>query len=253
MFKEVRKGVVQETRGNQTPWESTSIVDDFYFLLGSSKQGKLEEPLPQKPLPPAMARIPTSEFITGPVGGWLDERKIKRILLKSYLMDRHEVSVGEYKAFAAETETKLPLKLRTARLQDHHPVVGVTWDEAEAYCQWAGKRLPTEEEWEKAARGSDGRAYPWGDREPDATLANFGYADGPEPVDAYAAGASPYGVVNLVGNVWEWTATSIGKMRVVRGGAWDRDAGSPLDEEGMPREKLLASMRRHNVGFRCVQ
>lgn len=93
----------------------------------------------------------------------------------------------------------------------NRPVIFVSWDDASAYCQWLSQKtglrfnLPTEAQWEKAARGNDQRKYPWGNQEPDKNLANFGFdIDKTTPVDSYPAGASPFGLLDMAGNVWEW-------------------------------------------------
>ena len=103
-------------------------------------------------------------------------------------------------------------------------MVGVCWYEADAYARWVGKQLPNEQMWEKAARGTDERIYPWGDAEPDGSLCNYGSKIGKTtPVKQYSSGISPYGLYDMLGNVWEWCedwSSSEHKFKVLRGGSW---------------------------------
>jgi len=151
---------------------------------------------------------------------------------------------------------------------DDFPAVFLNWGQAKAYCEWAGGRLPTEAEWEKAARGSDGRKYPWGENSPSCNLANYeGCAGAAEPVGSYLSGASPYETLDMAGNVWEWTADwasenyyvvspknnplgpDTGDNRIVRGGAWSfKDDGLVSFSRYWIQPELSSS----DIGFRCV-
>jgi iron(II)-dependent oxidoreductase len=135
-----------------------------------------------------------------------------------------------------------------------HPVVGVTYYEAEAYAKWSGKRLPTEQEWEKAARGDNGQQYPWGE-EFDKSLCNTEESGigATTPVNSYPGGKSPYGCYDMAGNVWEWTASyreEGSNTPVLRGGSWynDRDSARCANRDGYD-----PNYWNYNVGFRCAR
>ena len=158
-----------------------------------------------------MVLIPAGEFMLGSEDDDIhaedDERPQRVIALPDYYIDQFEVTNIEYKRFMDATGYPAPPHWKEGRYReddDFDPVVEVTWWDATAYARWAGKRLPTEEEWEKAARGPNGRRFPWGD-DYDSHLANSGRSL--VPANAYIEGASPYGVVNMAGNAAEWTAT----------------------------------------------
>lgn len=142
--------------------------------------------------------------------------------LPAFYIDQFEVTNRQYRAFVKATGHRPPGGWRSRLLNaDDQPVVGVGWPDAMAYARWAGKRLPTEEEWEKAARGADGRFWPWGNA-PVSTRYN-GKAQGnfaPVVVGSFPAGASPYGVMDMAGNVYEMTTGAWGSSRAMRGGSY---------------------------------
>jgi formylglycine-generating enzyme required for sulfatase activity len=200
----------------------------------------------------SMVLIPEGDFLYG-------EEK-RRLPLEAFYIDKFEVSNSLYSAFMQKTGRNEPSYLSSTQRSDIGtlPVYAVDMKEADAYCRYYGKRLPTEEEWEKAARGTDGRMYPWGNSR-NSSYANYGKDDSGQyalvmPIGSFEEGKSPYGVYDMAGNVAEWTSSQFaGKPHgiiVVRGGSWktpsqqvrttSREDYGPLAQNGW-------------VGFRCAQ
>ena len=155
--------------------------------------------------------------------------------------------------FVQDRQLKHPRLWQTDRyfMEKDQPVVGVSWYEAEAYARWTGKHLPTEEYWEKAARGDDGRLYPWGDEEPDENRCNFARNVGrTTPVGKYHKGRSSFGAYDMVGNVWEWCDSEWSDRKIIRGGSWDSD---PQGLRGSNRGRGVAGSGSDVIGFRCAR
>lgn len=186
--------------------------------------------------------------------------------VEPFYVDIHPVTVAQYREFLEATGHPQPKFWGQRDFGgDDQPVVGVSWDDAMAYAQWAGKQLPTEAQWEFVARGKENRRFPWGNYEPDSNRANFGdHLNMPSIVGMHEDGATPDGVQDMAGNVFEWTsdwflpydpakrdvaAQSGPPKRTVRGGAWN----SPLPElRCSARKGLFPESRLPTVGFRCV-
>jgi formylglycine-generating enzyme required for sulfatase activity len=185
-----------------------------------------------------MIAIPAGVFIMGSNTGDTEEKPVHKVYLDAYEIGRYEVTVAQYRAFCTATGRQMP-KAPSWGWRDDHPIVNVTWSDAEAFCEWAGGRLPTEAEWEKAARGTHARVYPWGDVWDRSMCAN-GELDlkSTAPVGSSPRGASPYGCLDMAGNVWEWcadwygpdyyktsparnpTGPDSGEYRIMRGGCF---------------------------------
>ena len=207
---------------------------------------------------PEMILIPAGWFLLGSDQWDGDEGPGQRIYLPAYSIARTEVTNRQYRAF--DPAPQFPPG------EEDHPVTNVTWAEAEAYARWAGKRLPAEWEWEKAARGTDGRRYPWGDdRRPTWANTNAAGLGGTAPAGSFPRDVSPFGLLDTVGNVAEWTASwyrpypggattnpDFGdRFRVVRGTSWDGD----FDCDGRTAFRNFArpDFRHPTIGFRLAQ
>ena len=249
---------------------------------GKRQPGSLPKSTNTSPLPTEligqdgapMVLIPAGEFTMGSDKGDDDEHPVHRVFLNSYYIDKFEVTNGRFAKFVEAIHSEPPWGFadqETPVAHADHPVRWVNWMDAVAYCLWAGKRLPTEAEWEKAARGTDGRMYPWGNDPPTPTQAVFGLKEGAETVSSIGnreKGQSPYGVHDLAGSLYEWTTDwydeeyyqkipaidphgpADGTAKVQRGGSY---TNTPYRLRSSFRTKGDPTEHEPNVGFRCAQ
>ncbi len=218
-----------------------------------------------------MRLVPAGEFTMGSDEYSDDEKPAHQVYLDDFYMDIYEVTNMRYKACVEAGVCDPPASTRSSTRAsyydnpefDNYPVITVAWEQAKTYCEWRGARLPTEAEWEKAARGTDGRIFPWGDEGVERRFANYNGSDTSE-VGVYPDGISPYGLYDMVGNVWEWVAdwdeVYPGNMvsnsefgttyRVLRGGSW-YNLGDNLRVSyryrGNPDSSYVS------IGFRCLR
>lgn len=222
-----------------------------------------------------MVQIPEGPFTMGSQDGGPDETPEHQVFLKAFYIDRKEVSQEEYTRFAKMTKRDMPrIEVfeddQSKLLQPEFAVMSVSWEDAAAYCKWAGKRLPTEAEWEKAGRGEGKRKFPWGD----AFVPNAANVDGKEdgyqylaPPGSFEKGRSPYGLYDMTGNVAEWVADSYDEgyyknspyrdpkgpekadLKVVRGGSWRE-----TEHNARLSKRFAAKYWRADItiGFRCA-
>lgn len=237
--------------------------------------------------PPGMVYVPAGWFWMGcrPTDTQCSDAEMPyhKVYLRAYYIDRNDVTVDEYKACMKSGGCTFPHwnycwtwthgkdwhKTATGSdfIKGNHPIVCVDWSQANAYCRWANKELPTEAQWEKAARGTDGRIYPWGNIW-DASKACYKRSS-TCAVGTYPQGASPYGALDMAGNVWDWcsdwySGNYYGKspdhdprgpvksvMRALRGGAWNSSYPSALRTSR--RNDEMPGYWRNDYGFRCVR
>ncbi len=232
-----------------------------------------------------MVFIPGGEFLRGRTYDWPDTRlawypnplkddtPARKIHVDPFYMDESEVTNKRYAGFVQATKRKPPYQWFRGEIpkgQEKYPVVNVSWDDASAFCAWAGGRLPTEAEWERAARGiAEGKMYPWGDTVPTAKQAVFGGEAGPSAVCTRER--NYFGLCDMIGNVWEWASDWYGRdyyaaapernpagpekgaYRVLRGGSWFDQAQPVLFLSVSYRSWARQHERSPTIGFRCVK
>ena len=220
-----------------------------------------------------MALVSRGEFVMGSNERWDDEAPEYIESVETFHIDLHEVTNANYHLFASATKREPPYHWSEGNIpagKEDHPVIYVSWHDANAYCKWSGKRLPTEQEWEKAARGENGNIYPWGNEwSLDKSNNPYKGSTGTQPVGSYPEGRSPYGLYNMSGNVWEWVDSfylphpgntipraEYGKdKRVLKGGSWFDclSYGCGLSAPTFNRSFFTPEVKNNSFGFRCAK
>jgi sulfatase modifying factor 1 len=249
----------------EAPSESTDMA-----------QSEADANAKEEPIEEDMVTIPAGPFVRGTTSGGFDEQPQRTIVLDAFSINRYEVTNYQYQQFVLATGHRKPgppsryAKSIGKMRGTNQPVVYVSWEDANEYCRWKGKRLPTEAEWEKAMRGSDGRLWPWGNQEQPSGANWARVQDGYEVsarVGSFQADKSPYGVMDGAGNVMEWVgdwysesyyknspdqnppSPEYGTYRVLRGGGYTTTGA---DIRITSRTKMVPDFRDETIGFRCA-
>lgn len=278
-------------------WILGFIAIAMIALSSCAKKAPAPAPLPVAPpapvdlTPPDMAPVPAGEFLMGSQPNkllWVydrtegDEQPPHPVKVPAFYIDKKEVTRQDYARCVESGKCKTPLQGEgctwNLAKHDNFPINCVSWGDAAAYCGWAGKRLPTEAEWEKAARGNDGRVYPWGDQpEPSCTQAVMSDESGVGcgkggtwAVGSKAAGASAFGALDMAGNVSEWVddwynadqykaseythkGPRAGTEKVIRGGSFKDGADHLRSASREARDPKLQGAQAVELGFRCAK
>ncbi len=289
IFFEIRYGDAPANQGVQNESEEfKTLAEKRKILEGEIRKAELRMAgMRVDPEFESMIEVSEGTFTMGNEDGHWTEQPERQIRLSRYFIDKYEVTFAQYYAFVNATEHRRPRlagylgvdsKDLPRLMNFFSPVVGVSWEDAAAYCRWKGKRLPTEAEWERAAKGTGRQKWPWGD-EARAEYANLkGEVDGAQytsPVGAFPKDRSPEGLHDLAGNVMEWIAdwyqegyyrvmpaldpigpkrgeqtAHFGEQRVIRGGSWN---DSLTRAQTSVRFKMDPFYRDVTIGFRCAR
>ncbi len=283
------EGYLEKNAGGRFVEEARNLLETMNLKKVSSETAQPDKPESAEPVPENMVRIPSGFFSMGSNKNGEDELPEHKVYIDTYFIDKYEVSAKDFAEFLNAVDNvkgyyldnKFGVLTYTGRFKprpglDMLPINNVNWNGAKAYCKWKGKRLPTEAEWEKAARGEDKRQYPWGNTPPTPEQARYLQTWTEElghrvmvPVDGLEAGKSPYGLFNMAGNVKEWVDDWYdreyyseesdyanprgpigGEFKVLRGGSW-RDLAGFLYSSF--RNNSYPDTRLEDYGFRCAK
>ncbi|MDA1195558.1 MAG: SUMF1/EgtB/PvdO family nonheme iron enzyme [Planctomycetota bacterium] len=260
LFRQAKRWLDRHKTGTGEAWDA---VDDRLLDLDEYFEQHGLEVEPDNALASAVAPVVVEEIedhgrmMLVPAGAFLFGAENDRVTLPPYYIDKFPVTNREYEAFCRATGYRFPKYWSEDRFRNPDaPVVGVSLSDAQKFARWVGKQLPSEEQWEKACRGVDGRLFPWGDDAATAEHACFGRdaAKGAtDPVESHPLGFSPYGVGEMAGNVWEWTGTESEEgdsANVIKGGCYN---DPPELLRGAVRLEAAPKDKFENIGFRCVK
>jgi formylglycine-generating enzyme required for sulfatase activity len=265
-----------------------ALVIGVAAALGAAHYGVRRHRASRLAHDPPMDTLPAGSYRMGADDSAPEERPAHTVQVASFRLDTYEVTVGAYRLCVKARACSEPIVHEGCNWgradREDHPVNCVDWLQAEAHCRWAGKRLPTEEEWEYAARGTLGRRFPWGDAPPGPALLNvcdreckhmaerargqlpptmFEASDGwasTAPVGSYPAGNGPFGTADLAGNVWEWTSSAAcpyaepgcdSPRKTTRGGGWSNAYTANI--ESTTRAPIEPTAWSDAIGFRCAR